>query len=63
MNDKPECKLIDTDGNIFALLGKVRKTLKRNGMRCKVDEVTEKVTNSKSYDEALMVLSDYVKIV
>jgi len=29
--DKPACKLIGTNGNVFALLGKVQQTLKDAG--------------------------------
>ena len=28
----PECKLVGTDGNVFAIIGKVKKTLDRAGL-------------------------------
>jgi hypothetical protein len=60
--DKPKCKLIGTDGNVFALLGKVIKCLKDNGMSDKVNEVKSKLTKCKSYDEALRLFGEYVEI-
>ena len=62
--EKPECALIGEDGNIFNLMGKASRTLKRNGMRKEVEEMCSRIMNSaKSYDEALIILQDYVEIV
>jgi len=60
--NKPKCKLIGTDGNIFALMGTVSKCLKQNGMGDKVAEMIKRVTSSESYDAALIVLMDYVDV-
>ena len=60
--EKPRCALIGKDGNIFNLMGIASRTLKTNGM--KEEEMVEKITTTaKSYDEALMIISDYVEIV
>lgn len=32
MTIKPVCELLGTDGNVFAIIGNVSKTLKNNGM-------------------------------
>ena len=40
---KPKCKLIGEDGNVFAIIGRVSKTLKRNGQIDKVKEFKKKV--------------------
>ena len=63
MEDKPECELIGTDGNIFAIMGKVRNVLKAAGMREEAREYTDKVTSCGSYDEALQITMEYVEVV
>jgi len=59
---KPACKLVGTDGNVFALLAKVRDTLKRAGLRTEAQECCTKVFNCKSYDEALQIMMEYVEV-
>lgn len=59
---KPTCKLLGEDGNIFTLLGLASKTLKNNGMKEEAAEMTKRVMESGSYDEALMIISKYVEI-
>ncbi len=59
---KPDCPLIGTDGNIFHLVGIAAKTLKRNGMSTEASEMSEKVFNSGSYEEALGIIGEYVNI-
>ena len=58
--DKPECELVGTDGNVFAVIGKVSKTLKRAGQRERATEFAEKAMNCGSYDEVLQLLQEYV---
>jgi hypothetical protein len=60
--NKPKCQLIGTDGNIFFLMGKVGQTLKKHGMHEKAKEMSEKVMHCGSYEQALIVLSEYVEI-
>lgn len=59
---KPKCKLIGEDGNIFNLMGIVYKTLEKAGLIDEADEMIKRVTSSKSYLEALAVISEYVDI-
>lgn len=60
---KPKCALIGEDGNIFNLMGIASRTLKRNGMKEEATEMCNRITGgAKSYDEALMILQDYVEI-
>jgi len=59
---KPTCKLIGTDGNVFAIIGKVSKTLKQAGLREEAKEFLEKAVSAHSYDEALRLCCDYVKV-
>ena len=60
---KPKCALIGQNGNIFNLMSSASKTLERNNMREEATEMCNRITNgAKSYDEALMILQDYVEI-
>lgn len=60
--EKPFCKLIGEDGNVFNLLGIVSKTLKRAGLKEEAKEVADKVWECKSYDESLQLFMKYVDI-
>lgn len=59
---KPKCKLIGEDGNIFNLLGIASKTLKANDLKDKADEMAARVYDSRSYMEALAIISEYVEV-
>ena len=60
--NKPDCPLIGTDGNIFNLVGIASRTLKRNGLSAEANEMTSKVYKSGSYNEALGIIGEYVNI-
>ena len=61
--EKPKCALIGEDGNIFNLMGIASRTLKKNGMQEEAKEMCNRITNgAKSYDEALMIIDEYVEI-
>jgi hypothetical protein len=57
---KPKAKLIGADSNIFNLLGIAKDALRKNGAADKIKEITERVTHSHSYDEALCIIMEYV---
>ena len=57
---KPRCKLVGTDGNIFALAGRASAALRKARQGEKVEEMREKFLQAQSYDEALRVLMEYV---
>ena len=59
---KPKCKLIGTNGNVFAIIGKVSKTLKKAGLKNKAKEFTKKALSSSSYDEVLTLCLKYVNV-
>jgi len=59
---KPTCKLIGQDGNIFNLINIVSKVLKNNDLHDKAKEMTDRIFNSRSYNEALRIISEYVEI-
>lgn len=51
----------DIDANIFAIMGAVKRTLRRAGFHDEIaSEFINKVQASKSYDEALVVVLGYV---
>lgn len=61
--NKPKCKLIGEDGNIFNLIGIASRILKEADLEDKADEMAKRVYESKSYIEALAIISEYVNIV
>jgi hypothetical protein len=59
---KPNCQLTGEDGNVFGLVGKVSKTLKRAGQPDKAKEMADRVCKSGSYAEAIAIMGEYVEI-
>ena len=59
---KPDCPLIETDGNIFHLMGKASETLRKNGMQEQAEEMRNRIFRCQSYDSALSIIGDYVNI-
>jgi hypothetical protein len=57
---KPRCRLIGTDGNVFAVIGNVRRALERAGQRERASEFVAKAMQSKSYDEVLALCFESV---
>ena len=55
------CVLVGTDGNIFALLGRAREALRRGGRPDLIEPLTKEVFASKSYEEALAHICEYVE--
>lgn len=61
--EKPKCKLVGEDGNIYNLMGIASRTLKKNGLEEEAKEMFNKITKeAKSYDEALCIIMDYVDV-
>ena len=58
---RPKMQLIGQDGNIFAVMGRASRLLKSSGQREKAKEMCDRVTASKSYAEALGIISEYVE--
>ena len=62
-SEKPKCKLLGEDGNIYNLMGIASRTLKKNGLEEEAKEMFNKITTeAKSYDEALCIIMDYVDV-
>ena len=62
-NNKPDCKLIGEDGNIFNLMARASKTLRENGLSEEAAKMRDRVTSSGSYDEALCIIGEYVNMI
>lgn len=59
---KPTVNLSDAEDNIYILVNKVSKILKQNGLYQQAQEMSRRVFNSESYEEAIKIISKYVKI-
>jgi hypothetical protein len=62
MGEKPRCKLTGTNGNVYALAGRVSSTLKRAGMEDEAQEMKDRIKVCASYDEALQIMMEYVDV-
>lgn len=60
---KPKAKVIGENGNVFVTLGICSKSLKKNGQHEQAKEMTDRVFNSGSYDEALQIMMEYCELV
>ena len=58
---KPKMELLGQDGNIFGIMGRASRLLKRAGQHEQADEMISRVTACGSYDEALNIISEYVE--
>lgn len=59
---KPRCKLIGENGNIYNIVGIVRRVLYAAGLEVEAQEMTNRILNSKSYEEALHIITEYVEV-
>lgn len=60
--EKPDCPLIGTNGNIFALMGLASQTLRENNMADQAREMRDRIVQCQSYHSALAIIGDYVNI-
>lgn len=59
--NKPIVKLVGTDGNAFAIIGRVSKALKRAGLRKEAEEFVKEAT-SGDYNHLLQTAMKYVEV-
>ena len=52
-----------SSGNIFCIMGGASKILRHCGMKDRADEMVNRVTACGSYDEALEVIGEYVRLI
>lgn len=60
--EKIKVKTIGRNGNIFNIVGKVSKALEKNAQKKEALEMRNRVFESRSYEEALMAILDYVEL-
>lgn len=60
--DKPTVKLIGEDGNVFNLIGKTVKALRRAGQPEAAKTFSETAFKCGSYDEVLALIMDYCEV-
>ncbi len=58
---KPKMELVGHDGNIYSILGRASRLLKQEGQPDQAQEMWDRVLDSKSYNEALGIISEYVE--
>ena len=58
---KPKMELLGQDGNIFGIMGRASRLLKRAGQHEQADEMISRVTACGSYNKALNIISEYVE--
>ncbi len=65
--EKPECKIIGEDGNVFNLIGIAKKTLRREGLTEELEafsgELEDVMRNGGSYDDVLVLIMKYVDVI
>jgi hypothetical protein len=59
---KPTVQLNGEDGNVFGIIGRVSKALKRAGMPEEAIEFTTKAFACHSYDDVLQLCFAYVEV-
>jgi hypothetical protein len=57
---KPAMELVGQDGNIFGIVGRAANLLRQTGQSAQAKEMTGRVFDAHSYDEALRIISEYV---
>lgn len=60
--EKPVCVLVGQDGNVFNIIGRVSKALKRVGQADRANEFATKAFRAGSYNEVLNLCHDYVDV-
>jgi hypothetical protein len=61
-NEKPVCQLSGTDGNVFALAGRVARALKAAGRESQVQDLWDRLVTCGSFDDALGLFTEYVEV-
>jgi hypothetical protein len=59
---KPPVKMVGEDGNVFAIIGRVRRALRRAGRSDLAQEFTARATASSSYDAVLALVFEYCDV-
>jgi len=62
-SEKPVCKLVGTDGNVFHIINKVSDCLRKAGRKEQASEFIDKAFKAPSYDRVLQLCLEYVEVV
>lgn len=57
----PRVKLVGEDGNIYSIVGRASRALRKAGLSAKIEEMCARVSKAKNYDEALGIVTEYVE--
>lgn len=60
--NKPKAKVIGQDGNVFVTMAICERALKQANMLDEAEEMTSRVFESKSYEEALIIMREYCQL-
>ena len=60
--EKPYVQLSGQDGNVFAIIGRVRESLKKAGLREEAKEFTKKAMSQHSYEDVIDLCSEYCDV-
>jgi len=59
---KPRCQLSGEDGNVFHVIGIVRRSLREAGLDEEASELVDRAFACKAYDEVLRLCFEYVEV-
>jgi len=59
---KPPCRLVSTDGNVFAVIGTVQRALRKDGQDDRASEFVRRAFAAGSYDAVLALCFEYVEV-
>ena len=59
---RPTCQLTGTDGNVFAIIGRVRQALLDAGEEDRARAFVEQAFRAGSYDEVLRLCMEFVEV-
>ena len=60
--DRPHCQLSGTNGNVFAVIGRVRRALAAAGQQERAREFVQRAWAAGSYDAVLALCFEYVDV-
>ncbi len=58
--EKVDAPIIGANGNVFNLINICGNSLKGAGFEDEAEEMKQRIYESKSYDEALMIMQEYI---
>lgn len=61
-NGKPECRLVGEDGNVFNVIGLVKRALIAAGHVNQAGEFVARASQARSYDAVLALCFEYVDV-